>query len=629
MLSGKQRVFWSLGGISLLALVVLRDSLLPVALAGLGVSLYRLVSYFCQGKVERALATVWVIPVVAVALLSALAYVRPFRITDLSVSALFISFAALLYLGATRLPAKQGVPERRNSLLLGLAAGAGFLISGLAMTVAQDNDGFLARVLQASSGQEVSAAQLRPGFSAAHALLASATGISETFIFRWLFVVAMAAMAAWLVLYIARTRSHPAALLTAVAILAQPVLMVEGNIIRPQVVLLVITPAFLLFLNLAAQKLRLDALFWALVCVGVGVLSHELSLLYALVWALVATYVLIQVYGTKHLRPRRELLLGCVVLAPYLFLLPLDPVLEQARGTLALVAGQVQGFRFEWWFIDSYSSIDNVQLGWPGYMALLYYLYNGILFAGVLAAGLWLRRSARHVHAYSTYLFLGLFLLIAEVLPRFGYTFLLNRSWPFIALALVVTASLSLPAIKNRWILGFLVVSGVFGAAASLAVQPGVTTKEDIHLVQGLSKDIPKEAILVSYQPNETPVKIYAGFDYLQLSEYEEGWSAAEILEASERQRAITRYEIQERITTAYLGSVIESVARERSNRALPSKDPLPTVGRPVYLIQVTNKNQGLGAARLRQYTGSSIPTTFPQLEVVLQNETGTVWRLQ
>ena len=405
---------------------------------------------------------------------------------------------------------------------------AGAIIPFLYNPYAQDNDGYLTKTIQYAHGVAVSLHDLRPLFPAMLAAISSLTHLTIFHSFLYAPVILFLAGAICFWEYIRSELSVSILRYAALGFLASaPVIVTEISITRPQVILL----AFMLpLLILAIQGIKKNSIQ----LLGAGLLVsillipyHELTSVVVLLYFILMGYYV--ALGVKQKRLElKKVILAIIILAPYILILPAGEFFHQLVGILNFIHDSTGNIQLRLWFINSYTSIDGSQLGWPGIQAAYYYLYNGLLlylFLIVLAI-VGKKYSKNKPEAKASWViplsFLGFFLFFAEIAPRLGFYFLLNRTWPYIALAACLCA---VPILKQfeqtsiflqRLVLvGSLAVlcSGYIGIAWVARDNVAQVFPQEAGAIQYLSTT-PQDSLILSNQDNSLLVKIYANRNF-------------------------------------------------------------------------------------------------------------------
>jgi hypothetical protein len=479
------------------------------------------------------------------------------------------------------------------------------LIPGFINPLAQDNDGFLSQVLRYWSGSVVTNLDLRPIYAATVTFVSHFTAIDPIHLYPFIgpTLIIISLMSLWSVI-----KSPYLFVLT----LAAPVISIESFITRPQVFLLAYTIPFLFMIHEGYQR---KSFGWLAAATALGLILlgiHELMILYIAIALLLALALAIKNMKKKSVS-LKQIGFATLVIAPYLYILWSFGIFNQAIGMSKYFLGVGTNFSFTLWFIDSYTSIDGVNLGWPGIQALYYYAYNGlplfILIIVLLVTKVLPVKIKSYIPALS---FLTVFMFFAEVAPRLGIYALLNRTWPYIAL---VTLFIILNALPRKTTQHWAVTTGVFVAAATGIIGTTVIATNNVQqvfpeetgVISYLSS-LPPDALITSDQQNHTLVSLHANKRYLGLTQSADMRDLNQRLEVSvatyiESEKQAT---VRETITRIKTGNAVISETRltEEITPATP-KPIVPTTD--TYYVYSKRKATGLMAQRTSQIASSNI----------------------
>lgn len=416
--------------------------------------------------------------------------------------------------------------------------------------------------------------------------------------------------------------------LSYLTILAPPVILVEANIVRPQLLVMAFTLPILILLIEAIKSSNYRLLGLAFLF-AVGVTGfHELgAVLVLMALASLAAMLVSGLFIRKDLTiTLKQVAIAAIIIAPYFKIVNPLSFTEPITRMVKYAAGFFNQINWQWWFIDSYTTIDGFNIGWPGIQALHYYLYNGLLFMGaviLLSLGIfWHTRQSRQKKQRTWIILLPLlyvffYFTFAELLPRIGLFFLPNRAWPHLMLGLIVCLILLiehnqkflaqyLKPITALFILAIL--PGILGTLYLTYNRVGTVFPEEIAAARFIYRELPKDSAFISTQPNYDLVRFYANRDYIQANDlypkpitdvlaFEEANRKylASLTSAPEPFIQPEQYVLTQRFSGA---NVIEQskVVIAPEQRVVPQSRIKP--GQPVYFIYSLRKVRGLNAAR-------------------------------
>lgn len=538
-------------------------------------------------------------------------------------------------------------PTALPVLIILLATFLPILINGYA----QDNDAFLSKTLAYASGTPASILDLRPLFPATLASVSILTSISPftAFLVTPLILFLAAVLIFWDYL---RTRltSSPLQYAAVLAIISTPVTITELAITRPQVILIAYTLPLLI---IGTETLRKKSLGYGVAGLLFSLLLlpfHELSAVLIALFLVSIVFNISVLLTQKKLR-LRSLVWAAIIIIPYFFILPLGAVFRQLIGVTSFAQQSVGHLKWEWWFIDSYTSIDGTQLGWPGIGSLYYYLFNGIIFylflLGLLIVGK--KRKPTNIDGsrtewYFVLGFLGFFFFFAEIAPRLGFYFLPNRSWPYIALACCFCAipllkqleRHSLTFQKSIFALSALIAaSGLAGIVKVATDNVAEVFPEEASAIQFISTT-PADSVILSNQNNRTLAQLYGKRTFFSIDSHkitnEEALS--EIINRIYEDLTTNAVQtITFETTTVKVNGKISSitVGPEEVVNSLQQIKPIPET-KNVYYLYSKRKATGLVTERSDAYKGETgtnqVVPLFIHYPVAFEDSSAVLYRV-
>lgn len=302
--------------------------------------------------------------------------------------------------------------------------------------------------------------------------------------------------------------------------------------VKPEILVFLLWFPTVLFFYWSITTRRLLFYVIGLVFAYLSFRSHDTGAITFLAYLLATVVGVIILY--KELRPAitvKNVLLAVVIILPYLKILPLTDLLASFRETFHSLPFSTQGIHFHWWFLNDYQS-GGVLAGWPGWLFILFYIFNGV---GILLfLFLALKKLIGHIRQKSDLLALTLpiislviYFSVSEILPRFGFFFLPDRAWvhffydaailTLLALCLVEPKFARLPA-WSRY-LGWLSLSGGIAIAFLLTTVLGsvVSSSETAGIAQ--ISNLPPNAVILSTQPfNNILVDVYGQHKFIPVT---------------------------------------------------------------------------------------------------------------
>ncbi|MEI6478397.1 MAG: hypothetical protein WCO52_05430 [bacterium] len=515
---------------------------------------------------------------------------------------------------------------------------------------AQDNDGFLTLTIATLHGAGISATALRPLFAT---MLAAFTLITSSPVFLVYLLTPFILFGAAVLCfwgYVCEEIKAPllriAALLT---LISTPVISIEFLTTRPQVIFLsFIIP--LLILGIYAVKRN----SWLQVGVGIAISLllvpfHELSVTMLTLFVGISLYLVVRLMGTGKVT-WKHLAMALIIAVPYLILFSKEGLFDRLATVIHILTITTTGIEWRWWFIGSYKSVDGAQLGWPGLTAAYYYLYNGILLymaALVLALTLRFSRTKPNRDRAAWIVpgcFLAFFLFFAEVAPRFGFYFLLNRTWIYVALAAcvcvvpLVKAAEGEAAKRQTWLMAaaaLLAISGVAGSFLVARDNVSDVFPEEAGVISFL-KTTPENSLVLSAQNNDVLVRLYAERHFLLSNDLAPLSSQTDLTLELKKLVKLPFVSTRESDTFSLENIIVDGVLVDEHKTLVTSHTE--QVLRPeyhafesLYFLYSKRKDQGLYAQRKHGYheqVANPIPPVVAQDEVVFEDDNAIVYKL-
>jgi hypothetical protein len=223
-----------------------------------------------------------------------------------------------------------------------------------------------------------------------------------------------------------------------------------------------------------------------------------------------------------------HLLIAAIIIYPYWQIFNLSTAFTAAVNAMKLAFTTSGHLIWRWWFLNSYKSVDGINIGWPGTQAIDYYLYNGLILLIVLIIlGIILHRAKKNIgkSAIIPLIYLIIFFFFAEIMPRMGMYFLPNRAWVDIMLAAVVILAMQLVRIaeidslvsKTKYLLIILIIVGYAGIIYVAKNNIDSVFKQELPAANFIKNQTPNNAVVLSTQENGTLVRVYGERNYGQL----------------------------------------------------------------------------------------------------------------
>jgi hypothetical protein len=482
--------------------------------------------------------------------------------------------------------------------------------------LAQDADGFLTAINRSVIAGQVTA-PLRQLFVWYYSFSAKLLGVPPIYIFRLLPPFLYFISTLFLYDYAqAKIENKKLQSLVYLSLLIAPVILIEANIIRPQVMMvLFILPVLIMSQRAISER---DSVLAAVAVVFsfVATVFHELGIVLLGLSTLSLLICLCQLIFIEKVISFKNALISLVIIFPYLIIFKVDSYFGRVRDMATYALGLFGGFHWRWWFIDNYVSMDGHNLGWPGIMGLYYYAYNGLqlfaTFAILFVIVLFRRKYIILKHALIPGLFVFVFLIVAEIMPRIGFFFLPNRAWVNIAtgllVGLVAIVSVYEEQLKNSKIfITLIIIMCTMGVGGTMYVSQNnvsETYREESGSVQFI-KNTAANSIFISSQENRTIVTLYGGRNYLQFEQNgtidkQEFEIKVEALlhQASLRIEKLVSPDEIEHVVLYRDGLRVREFDRVVSVRTIAVTEPTYTNTEPVYFYYSMRKSSSINATR-------------------------------
>ena len=260
--------------------------------------------------------------------------------------------------------------------------------------------------------------------------------------------------------------------------------------------------------------------------------SHDTGAIVLLTYLIAGVLLVLSYYQTwrKYITPK-NCGYAVLIMLPYIFAFHLTSLLDSFRETLANIPITVTGLQFRLWFLNSYNS-GGVQAGWPGWTFVMFYIFNGFTAALFFIWGFIRFKQSKSDRAGWMALALPLlsgviYLLLSEILPRFGVYFLPDRSWVHFFYDCVIATFLICVLLKPTqrimpawltWIGGISIIGGACIAVILSVVLGSLVSRTEAggieHIIQ-----LPTNAVVLSSQEfNNILVTVYGGRQFIGVA---------------------------------------------------------------------------------------------------------------
>ncbi|MFA6963149.1 MAG: hypothetical protein WC227_00315 [Patescibacteria group bacterium] len=499
------------------------------------------------------------------------------------------------------------------------------LITVVANPLAQDADGYLTQLTR-SIAQNINLEPRRQFYISFLGVCAKFLRIDVLFLYRNVFIALFLGLSLIFYDYL-RKNIHPrfTAILLYMSLLAPSVILTEMNIIRPQVGMMVLTIPVLI---LTAASVKTNNALASIVAFTISVFSmkfHELGICLVMISSLALVINLSQLIFVDKKIPFKYVILAILIILPYIELFHLGQIFAGATFMIKYALHFFDSVHWRWWFINNYQTMDGAELGWTGIYALFYYLYNGILsllLAVYLSVFLLKKRIKVRPYIVLPLVYILLFFLVAEVLPRLGLFFLPNRAWVHLSIGVVIMTAMLIERCqqlgeKNKLLNIALMIFIIMGSAASLYVSinnVSIVYKEELAVARYIKNHTPANSIIFSTQGNATLIDLYSNRYYHQLifDHRVDRLEFDNILDKNLRNLAsntpiVIQPELKQQITTLEDDTVVSTRTVLLKNRIIENPKIQYDDKTAVYFLYSYKKLSGLNAKRSYQQNSDDI----------------------
>lgn len=301
--------------------------------------------------------------------------------------------------------------------------------------------------------------------------------------------------------------------------LSSPILFAESFYARPQTILIALFPVVIyLVYSLLENKRNLKNIYWfmlILFAVGISFKIHELFFVLFLIGCI--GFLLFIKEQLVILKTRFWLIL---IICSYFYLIA-EKVMsllgtQNIKNILLAFTMAFKSPKFDLWFLDGYRDFIGIYVSWPGNSWLLYYGYISGGFFLLLLFSLIIRKKKtsfkNNLLVICSVSFI-IFFSMAEIFPRLGIAFLVDRSWIFIVSTFAIITPLILSKIEPRkkeiLFFSLIIITSIIAIIAFLYIKKGWVTKAEIDAARYLKTT--KENSLVISQPGNTALINYYG----------------------------------------------------------------------------------------------------------------------
>jgi hypothetical protein len=312
------------------------------------------------------------------------------------------------------------------------------------------------------------------------------------------------------------------------SLLAPSVIITELNIIRPQVGMLTLTITILI---LTIESIKNKNILSSIIALGfsfLALLFHQLGVVLIFIVLIALGSNLWRLILIDKIISWKHIILFFIIIIPYCIIINISSIIKPTSLIIIYALHTFSGFHWRWWFINSYTTIDGVNLGWPGINGLFYYLYNGILLFLLMFPLVYLvikKHLKIKLYFITPIIYFIIFFLVAELLPRMGIFFIPNRAWVHLMIAAIMLIALLIEILEKKKILykylaPVSLVVIIFGFCGSVYVAKNNINrvyKEEYSVAKYINDNTPQDSIIISSQDNNDLVSIYGNRKFSQI----------------------------------------------------------------------------------------------------------------
>lgn len=310
--------------------------------------------------------------------------------------------------------------------------------------------------------------------------------------------------------------------LVMISFIAIPIINVEIDYVRPQIIFIFALLPFIYYLSEGIEHQKRNLIFSTLIAT-VGLFFHEFfGILF-----LINAFFIAHYFYKKQDNKNQILFWALTGISTFVLLINIHHF-----STLLLFLGSAEkfiqmiheGLQWKWWFLGTYSNMDGNNLGWSGPMDIMkYYAYSlSPILALILftyPVTLWNKIKQNKTICLAEKIALSILaigLLFAELLPRINYPTLPDRFWPMISLSLLALVPFTFSRIKlieKKFILYIVVTLLFIGISGSLYItkaKSGYISEREYIASLWIKNNTPRDALFITQGGNGPMIDYFA-----------------------------------------------------------------------------------------------------------------------
>ncbi len=307
------------------------------------------------------------------------------------------------------------------------------------------------------------------------------------------------------------------------ALVSVPVINLEIDYIRPNVVFIAALIPFIYYLSKGLDGNKKFLITSSIISI-VGTMYHEFFIL-----LFVINFIFIFLYFWKNATVFKKFIITLFTfISSILILANIKKItsLQSALGALDnIISLLANGITWSWWPLGTYLNMDGNNLGWSGldgtskYYA--YFLSPFLFFVFIFYAYTFLRKLKQGIQITSlekialSLLLIGL--TFSELLPRINFKTLPDRFWPLISISLIVLLIPTLSKLENlfskkitRIIVIFIILIGIGGSIFMAKAKSGYTSEKEYTASTWIKQNTSTDAIFITQGGNGPMLSYFA-----------------------------------------------------------------------------------------------------------------------
>ena len=391
-------------------------------------------------------------------------------------------------------------------------------------------DGY-ADIIRIERGIETGTVQqsYRGFFDTSVMILSDFSGIDPYHVFSVLFILLQTSMFFAIRFFLGRYRviSPLHSAIPYLIALSVPVLSMEIDMTRPQNVLIILFPIFLVFSYRFLVERHIPSAIIAFIIALSGMNYHEFFVFP--LFLSFASIIISAIRFAKQSQDKRDRIIAALLfLSGFLFAILATEYMGFISGALLtairIIVDIADVSKWRFWFIDNYSGDGSAETGWAGILGTAkyygYYLSPALAGIFILIFSSVTRKRELISDTFVRFLlsFILIFFSFAEILPRLNHVYLPERFWLLIDICLIF---LAIPIIahfqktisRSRFLVSGIVFLCLIGLGGSLYVAHGkksLTSPREYRAAIWIRNNTPKNSAVITQGANGPMILFFA-----------------------------------------------------------------------------------------------------------------------